>query len=102
MAEEMRSTCHNSTVSPLKGGKEGEVQCDVCAHKCEVEGQGSAPAGNVAQDDISPELKKVFDGALEAWKSVSEEDRAKLNEVAPALVESLGALSSVVDAEASA
>lgn len=30
------SACHNATVSPLKGGAEGELQCDVCGNKCEV------------------------------------------------------------------
>lgn len=45
VAEELKSKCHNSTVSPLRGGAEGEYQCDVCGNKCEVEGAGQTVGG---------------------------------------------------------
>ncbi len=92
------SKCHDASVSTLRSNPE-KLQCDVCEHECEV-GDGVSGNQTVAHDEMSEELKKVFDAAVGAFGTLTEEAKAKVAEAAPELVSALDALKSVIAAEA--
>lgn len=50
-----RSKCHNSSVSPVRGGKEGDLQCDVCGHPCEIMEDEEVKNEDAVQDTASTE-----------------------------------------------
>ena len=41
---DVQSECHNTSISPVRGGKEGEMKCDVCGNGVTATGARVIPA----------------------------------------------------------